>query len=155
MKTFVAIISLLLCGSIAAQSNADIIDDISSSGNIIIVQPPALRQLLKKDSTTVNITEGIDNQATRNHATGYRIQVFSDNNATTAKNEARTKSRLISAHFPQYRTYVTYTSPYWRLRVGDFRTEGEAEAAADEIKSAFPSYAKEIRIVRDKISLNR
>ncbi|MDE7238043.1 MAG: SPOR domain-containing protein [Paramuribaculum sp.] len=50
------------------------------------------------------------------------------------------------------RTYVTYNSPYWRLRVGDFRTQAEAAAAAEELRQAFPRSAKEIRVVRDNIN---
>jgi len=85
---------------------------------------------------------------------GYRVQVFSDNNARTAKNEARSKQRIISSRFPQYQTYVMYTSPYWRLKVGDFRTQQEANSAADELRKAFPSYSKEIRVVRDRVNVH-
>lgn len=84
---------------------------------------------------------------------GYRVQVFSDNNVRTAKSEARTKSRNISARFPQYKTYVMYTSPYWRLKVGDFRNKQEADDAAEELRRAFPAYSKEIRVVRDRINI--
>ncbi len=82
---------------------------------------------------------------------GYRVQVFLDNNARTAKNEARTRARNISEQFPHYPTYVVYSSPYWRLRVGNFRTRDDADAAAAELSAAFPAYAREIRVVRDRI----
>lgn len=85
---------------------------------------------------------------------GYRIQVFSDNNARTAKSEARTRARNISARFPQYPTYVVYSSPYWRLRVGNFRTQEEASNAANELKEAFPRYSREIRVVRDRVVIS-
>ncbi len=91
--------------------------------------------------------------ATRTKTAGFRVQVFSDNNQRTAKNEARTKARIIGERFPELRTYVTYTSPYWRLKVGDFRTQRDAQAAADDIRQAFPSYGKEIRVVRDRVNL--
>lgn len=83
---------------------------------------------------------------------GFRIQVFSDNNARTAKNEARAKSHNISGSFPHWRTYITYEAPYWRLRVGDFRSRTDAEEAAEEIKRHFPSYSREVRVVRDRIN---
>jgi hypothetical protein len=54
--------------------------------------------------------------------------------------------------FPTYATYVAYASPYWRLRVGDFRSQYEAEKAAAEIRKAFPRYAKEVRVVRDRVN---
>ncbi len=84
---------------------------------------------------------------------GYRVQVYSDNNARTAKGTARQRERAISGAFPQYDTYVTYASPYWRLRVGDFRSQYDAEKAAAEIKRVFPSYGREVRVVRDRVNL--
>lgn len=83
---------------------------------------------------------------------GYRVQVYSDNNARTAKTTARQRERAISGAFPDYGTYVTYASPYWRLRVGDFRSQYDAEKAAAEIKRAFPSFAREVRVVRDRVN---
>ncbi|MDE6317891.1 MAG: SPOR domain-containing protein, partial [Muribaculaceae bacterium] len=83
---------------------------------------------------------------------GYRVQIYSDNNARTAKNEARTKERAISGAFPELATYVIYDSPYWRLRVGDCRSRAEAEELASRIKNAFPSYRSEITVVRDRIN---
>lgn len=83
---------------------------------------------------------------------GYRVQVYADNNARTAKATARQRERVISGAFPQYGTYVTYASPYWRLRVGDFRSQYDAEKAAAEIKRAFPSFAREVRVIRDRIN---
>lgn len=83
---------------------------------------------------------------------GYRVQVFSDNNQRTAKGEARTKEAKLREAFPAYNTYIVYNSPFWRLKVGDFRTRDEAEAAADAIKSHFPSFAREIRVVRDRVN---
>ncbi|MDE5745597.1 MAG: SPOR domain-containing protein, partial [Paramuribaculum sp.] len=64
------------------------------------------------------------------------------------------KGNNIPERFPTYRTYVKYTSPYWRLRVGDFRTRREAEDAAEAIKQAFPSYSREIRVVADRITVS-
>lgn len=84
---------------------------------------------------------------------GYRVQVYADNNARTAKGTARQRERVISGAFPHYGTYVTYASPYWRLRVGDFRSQYDAEKAAAEIKRAFPSFAREVRVVRDRVNL--
>lgn len=83
---------------------------------------------------------------------GYRVQVFADNNIRTAKTEARQRERAIGQAFPDYSTYVAYASPYWRLRVGDFRSQYEAEKAAAEIRKAFPRYAREVRVVRDRVN---
>lgn len=83
---------------------------------------------------------------------GFRVQVYADNNARSAKVEARQRERAIGQQFPAYSTYVSYASPYWRLRVGDFPTQYDAEKAASEIRKAFPRYAREVRVVRDRIN---
>lgn len=94
-----------------------------------------------------------DKQRVRGKQVGYRVQVYADNNVRSAKTEARQRERSIGNAFPQYGTYVSYASPFWRLRVGDFRSQYEAEKAASEIKRQFPSYAREVRVVRDRVNV--
>lgn len=131
-----------------SMSCPDIVRHITEGGSCTIEQPEALnRRLLKK----VETTDSLSGQTEKRMA-GYRIQVFSDNNIRTAKNEARTKEREILERFPEYRTYVIYNSPFWRLRVGDFPTIEAANDVAVEIKEAFPAYRREIRVVRDRIN---
>ena len=154
-----------VCLTAHAAGNDDIVSHITAGGTNTIVQPQALARLLVRPaavSTPVSQTSdaadsGVEeNQtATVTHAVktaGFRVQVFSDNRPA-AKGEARSKGRAISGRFPNMRTYVTYNSPYWRLKVGDFRTKREAEHAAEEIRQAFPAYSREIRVVADKISV--
>lgn len=132
----------------APVNQAPIVGHIVSDSTVTLTMPDALLQRLQpveshESETTVRPVNG--------KMGGYRIQVFSDNNARTAKSEARTRARNVSARFPQYPTYVVYNSPFWRLRVGNFRTQEEANEAARELKEAFPSYMREIRVVRDRI----
>lgn len=146
----------------AAQSPISIVDHIQAGQVNSVTQSAAIGKLLAPPAVTVAPAEQTDAESEGEAATqasgstvkmaGYRVRVFSDNNPRTAKNEARTKQRSIAARFPHYRTYVTFNSPYWRLNVGDFRTQQEAQAAADEIKQQFPAFSKEIRVVRDRIN---
>ncbi len=122
-----------------------IIDHIEAAGKMTVDMPDALLERIRF------VAEKEDVKPVTGKMGGYRIQVFSDNNARTAKSEARTRARNISAQFPQYPTYVVYSSPYWRLRVGNFRTQEDANQAAHELKEAFPRYSKEIRVVRDRV----
>lgn len=121
-----------------------IVDHICAENGNSVVADPEILQLLKYDKEAA--------ETVKNPRVGYRVQVFSDNNPRTAKNEARSKSRMISARFPEYATYVVFASPYWRLRVGDFHTQEAAAEAAEAIKREFPSYGKEIHVVRDRIN---
>ncbi len=53
---------------------------------------------------------------------GYRVQVYADNNARSAKTEARQRERAVGQAFPDLGTYVSYVSPYWRLRISSRNT---------------------------------
>jgi hypothetical protein len=148
--------ALLITGAVYASAQTEatdstrqsIVDHITTVGRIDITMPDQLLERLQFDESQEDV------KPVANKSGGYRIQVFSDNNARTAKSEARVRARNVSARFPQYPTYVVYSSPYWRLRVGNFRSQEEANAAAAHIKEAFPAYSKEIRVVRDRIVLS-
>ena len=92
-------------------------------------------------------------QTIENRGVGFRIQAYTDNNARTAKAAAQKRARDIAMKFPQYRSYITYKAPSWRLRIGDFRTQQEAKAALNRIKSVYPNFAREMVIVRDRINI--
>ena len=92
-------------------------------------------------------------QTIQARSVGYRIQAYTDNNQRTAKAAAQARARAIAMKFPQYRSYISYNAPSWRLRIGDFKSQSEAQAALARIRSVFPSYAREMTIVRDHINV--
>lgn len=153
----IAIITLALSGLAVRgeEKVVTIVDHITEGTTNTVTQPGALLKRLCKivDNTEEEDRTEEPSKPVAGRLAGYRVHVFSDNNVRTAKAEAASKQRVISARFPQYQTYVRYTSPYWRLKVGDFRTQQEANAAAEELRKAFPAYSKEIRVVRDRISM--
>ncbi len=131
-------------------------------------EPPIVTHILEADSSVeIVMPEGLklrlqytepektpNSQARgRNGVAGFRIQVFSDNNVRTAKNEARKREMTIASRFGHYRTYKIYSAPYWRVRVGDFRSQQDAESAAADMRRAFPAFSKEIRVVRDRVNI--
>ena len=92
-------------------------------------------------------------QTIESHSVGFRIQAYTDNNPRTAKAAAQRRARDIAMKFPQYRSYISYKAPSWRLRIGDFKTQREAQAALQRIKSVYPKFAREMVIVRDRINV--
>ena len=92
-------------------------------------------------------------QTIESRGVGYRIQAYSDNNHATAKAAAQKRARDIAMKFPQYRSYISYKAPSWRLRIGDFKTQREAHAALQRIKSVYPKFAREMVIVKDRINI--
>lgn len=87
---------------------------------------------------------------------GYRIQVFSDgNNPATLQSRAKARGNAIVARFPKYRgqVYSFSSSPNWYTRIGNFKTQEEANSALAELKRAFPSFAGEMRVVKSQITV--
>jgi len=157
------ITSLLLAAmaaGLSAQEPADttvtttvttIADHINASGVATVTQPAKLNARLVAVAAGKTKTDA-ETAAPARAVGGYRIQLFSGNNARTAKNEATRRAAAVDAQFPEYATYVNYDAPYWRLKVGDFRNYEEASAALSRLKAAMPSYAREMRVVRDRIT---
>ena len=83
---------------------------------------------------------------------GYRVQVL----FTSAKNGralAQQRARKIALKYPQYRSYMTYVAPRWRLRIGDFKKYDQARSVANLIKRNFPEMRADVAIVGDKIKI--
>ena len=109
----------------------------------------------KKEEVTVKKPkrQHTSQQTIEDRGVGFRIQAYSDNNHKTAKAAAQQRARDIAMKFPQYRSYITYKAPSWRLRIGDFKSRQEAQAALQRIKSVYPKFAREMVIVRDRINI--
>lgn len=85
---------------------------------------------------------------------GFRIQVFNDShNQSTLQARAKARGNAIATRFPKYRgqIYTFSSSPNWYTRVGNFRTQAEANSAMQELKRAFPAFAGEMRIVKSQV----
>ncbi len=69
---------------------------------------------------------------------GYRIQIMaiSGPSARTRMESAKTS---IQAEYPQLSVYATYQEPYFRIRVGDFKTRIDAYRMLQRILPQYPS----------------
>ncbi|MDL2277225.1 SPOR domain-containing protein [Parabacteroides sp. OttesenSCG-928-G07] len=120
-------------------------------GEVIINQSDELRNLVGVRKHGANVEE-VDGESYLK-LQGFRLQVYSGNNQRTSKDEAFNKEQEIKDLFPDVSTYVTYAAPFWRLRVGDFRSHEEAYHLKLDLTKAFPVYAKEMYIVREEIRI--
>lgn len=140
--------------SVGAQ--LDIIAEIenASNGNVeIIISDDILEQVL---SNVDEPRKGSGNVRHASHNAGYRIQVFSDGrNQSTLESRAKARGKAIANRFPEFRgqIYTFSSAPNWYTRVGNFRTQAEANEALEELKRAFPRFSSEMRVVRSKIVL--
>ena len=82
---------------------------------------------------------------------GFRVQIYSSNRSQEAKAGAFEMEKTFSEVFPDTHAYVTYSAPFWKVRVGDFSTYFDALNFSNTIKDAFPDYATEIFVVKESI----
>jgi hypothetical protein len=76
---------------------------------------------------------------------GYRVMIFFDMSKSVAESQ---KAYFISL-YPDHKTYMDYSAPNYRVSVGNFRTELEAECLKQELLMMFPTAI----VVPDKIQL--
>lgn len=132
----------------AKQTNKEDIFEVLSvtkagQGNVRISQNPNMLVLMDK-----KIAENEEKQ----HITflGYRVQVYMGNNQKKSKTDAMEREKKIKEKYPELTSYLSFASPFWKLRVGDFRTQTDALVLTKQLKSDFPEFAGEIYIVRDE-----
>jgi len=108
------------------------------SGSITIDKDYRVDQLLEKHLAIAKYEQTID---------GFRVQIFFDagNNSQTNANNSRTE--FLRRH-PEIEAYISFDSPYYKVRVGNFRTKLEAQNLLNAIIVYYPNAF----IVMDKIS---
>ncbi len=68
---------------------------------------------------------------------GFRVEIFFSSALNARQNAQNIKSEFLSA-YPDVNVYITYVSPDFKVRVGDFRTRNEALKLMKEIQYKFP-----------------
>ena len=83
---------------------------------------------------------------------GYRVQVYSSNQQQSAKAEALDLEEKLKLKVNQT-IYVQCLPPFWKVRIGDFRTYDEAKEYKKTFVQIFPEMTGDTYIVRDKIKV--
>lgn len=144
IKRFILCVSCLLAtlGLRAEDSIPSLRPDIlTDMPDVEIVQDSALIRLLR--ATIVNNHEVVEMD-------GYRVQIFSSNQQQSAKAEALKLENKLKDKLSQT-VYVLYMPPFWKVRIGDFRTVDEAKEYKKAIVQEYPDLMGNTYIVRDKI----
>ncbi|WP_291912756.1 SPOR domain-containing protein [Chitinophaga sp. CB10] len=117
-KIFILICCLLGSTCVMAQ-------DVASNGNVKVIKDSRIDVLIKKQIY-------INTLAIRNQP-GFRVQVISTNKRADA-NEAKQKVMQL---YPDVRTYLEFQAPYFKVRVGDYKSREEASELRDKLSSLF------------------
>ncbi len=81
---------------------------------------------------------------------GFRIQIYSGS-GIKSKDEATAAQSRFMRLFPEQKVYVIYNAPFWRVRVGDYRSRSEAMTLLNTVKQSFGgSYVVRDNTVRKK-----
>ncbi|HPT32283.1 MAG TPA: SPOR domain-containing protein, partial [Prolixibacteraceae bacterium] len=79
---------------------------------------------------------------------GFRVEIFFSSELNARQKAQNIKGEFLSA-FPDYNVYISYISPDFKVRVGNFRTRNEALKAVNLFKGQFPKAF----VVPDQIEL--
>ena len=110
-----------------------------NKGNVNLNQDERIEQLIQRQKEIHSADSTID---------GFRIQIFmeSGNDAVELANVAMEEFK---EKYPEMPIYLVFGQPYYRLRVGDFRTRLEAEKAFQTISQDY----KKAFVTSDRIQL--
>ncbi|MEI6946904.1 SPOR domain-containing protein [Paraflavisolibacter sp. H34] len=137
MRIFLLVMTLLAALSAGAQS-ADTVRPFS----VIVHKDPRIDLLVRKQAS---INSSIKKQYGRT-ARGYRLMVLS----TNKRDEAIAAKTQVYTSFPELKAYLVYQSPFFRLKVGNFRGRDEAARYQKQLNALFP---KGVFIINDVIEI--
>ena len=157
-RLLLTVLSLLMAGIAARAQNVDPIVDPSDSTQARIVRPNVdydyegrdifvLLQQKDEDKGKVAILQSGElldafrNQVYKNSyrkINGYRIRIYSGNSQDARRRSEEIAAGFAAAH-PGIPVYKSYSNPFFKVTVGDFRTRDEALRFAESIAGRYQS----------------
>lgn len=107
-------------------------------------------QIVQDSAMRVLLDEAVNGKRELVERDGYRVQIYSSNQQQTAKAEALDLEARLKDKISQT-VYVQYLPPFWKVRLGDFKTYDEAREYKKEFVAQYPDMMGDTYIVRDKI----
>ena len=114
----------------------------SDTPSVVVYKDTRIDLLIKKQ---IDINEETTRE-NRRTASGYRILVINSNDR---KKVFAAKAKIYQL-YPELKPYLLYQAPFYKLKVGNFRTKEEAEEFRIELSRDFPTG---LYIVRDIIEV--
>lgn len=104
----------------------------------------------KEDTETPSVDMSKKVMRSSYKVTGYRVQAYAGGNSRADRQKAEQIGNAIKVKFPDQPVYVHFYSPRWICRVGNYRTQTEANAMLRKIKAM--GY-KQACLVKGKITV--
>jgi len=115
-------------------------NSINAQGSIQMIMDPRIDALIQKQGKPIP-------PATSVQIDGYRLQLLFD----SEKNKIDQARIQFAKRYPKIETYVKYNAPNYVLKVGDFRTQLEADRLKAEVGTIYPMSF----VVQEKVNLPR
>lgn len=171
MKRYTLVLFLsLLSFATYAQHFTDSLRTTNRNGGVVVLKQSAkidslVNGLKPKTSTKLPITpvfqqrvdsielDSLGNPIVKGYLNkeGYRIQIFTGANSRADKEKAIKLQHRSEALFPDMKSYCSFISPRWVVRIGDFSTREEAMLRIAEVRES--GLSKEVRLVRCKVQI--
>ncbi|HEV7331357.1 MAG TPA: SPOR domain-containing protein [Flavisolibacter sp.] len=137
MKKLLLLASLFVLKTSFAQESTNITEP-----TLIVHKDDRIDALVKKQAAINERSKRISGRTMR----GYRLMVLNTNN----REEAISAKTKVYTHFPDQKAYLTYQSPFFRLKAGNFKTRDEAKRYQSLMNAIFP---KGVFIISDVIEV--
>jgi len=105
-------------------------------------------QVIQDDRVDLLVSKHIQINQNRKGMEGYRIQIFFDS-GNNSKTKAQSIYEGFKAKYPDVGAYLSFKSPNYKVRVGDFRTRLDAQRFLNDIIDEYPN----AWIIADMINL--
>jgi hypothetical protein len=140
MKLSLLIFSIFISAALSAQDSAwkNNID----TNTVIVHKDQRLDMLVRKQ---IEINE-VTSRDARRVGKGFRLLVVNTNKREEAI-DAKTK---VYTYFPELKPYLIYQSPYFKLKVGNFKERKDAEAYQKRLNTYF---TKGVFVINDVIEM--
>ncbi len=112
------------------------------TNSVVVHKDPRLDLLVKKQ---IQINEETSRDA-RRIGKGFRLLVIN----TNKRDEAIAAKSKVYTYFPELKAYLIYQSPYYKLKVGNFKERKDAEYYQKKMQKHFP---KGVFIMNDTIDM--
>ncbi len=113
---------------------------VDTSG-VVVTKDPRIDSLVRRQIAANELAT----RESRRNVPGFRIQVMN----TPDRSKIYDAKAKVYEQFPDWKPYVLYQAPNYKLRVGDFKTEDEANAALQQLQQSklFPEGMYVIRAI--------
>jgi hypothetical protein len=141
-RIFLFLMLFFTCSVYACFSQDSLFITKTDSPTVSIKKDPRLDLLIKKQ---IQINEETSRNARRLEK-GFRLLVIS----TTLRDEALAAKTKVYTAFPELKAYLFHQSPYYKVKVGNFKERKEADSYQSRLELLFP---KGVFVINDIIEV--